>query len=174
MDTAVCHPDDIAYHHMSSGWLCWNWYLIPLSYENVILSSGWHYASILKSSGWDRKFRFSSTRDGPSALQYVYVPSTGNVTRIKVFAWKQICHILTKMIDDLIMLLGVMTMNALVLFNQFTLLFNQFTHGDQKKMCHFADDIVKSIFMNEILTDWFNHIYQQRLHKLPLGFGTHK
>ena len=42
LDTAVCHPDDISYHRMSSGWLSRNWYLIRMSYDNVIMSSGWH------------------------------------------------------------------------------------------------------------------------------------
>ena len=42
LDTAVCHPDDMSYHHMSSGWLSRNWYLIRMSYDNVIMPSGWH------------------------------------------------------------------------------------------------------------------------------------
>ena len=42
LNTAVCHPDDISYHHMSSGWLSRNRYLIRMSYDNVIMSSGWH------------------------------------------------------------------------------------------------------------------------------------
>ena len=42
MDTVICHPDDISFHHMSSGWLSGNWYLIRMSYDNVIMSSGWH------------------------------------------------------------------------------------------------------------------------------------
>ena len=40
--TAVCHPDDISYHHMSSGWLSWSWYFIQMSYDNAIMSSEWH------------------------------------------------------------------------------------------------------------------------------------
>ena len=98
---SLCHPDDILFHIMSSVWLNWGWYLIRMSYGNVIMSSGWHtlppyvigmtslrmvshpdelrqcyyvirmtYASIFKSSGWDSKFRFSTTRGGPSALPY--------------------------------------------------------------------------------------------------------
>ena len=42
LDTAVCHPDDISYHHMSSGWLSRNQYHIRMSYDTVIMSSGWH------------------------------------------------------------------------------------------------------------------------------------
>ena len=36
-----CHPDDILFHFMSSGWLNWGWFLIRMSYGNVIMSSGW-------------------------------------------------------------------------------------------------------------------------------------
>ena len=42
LDTAVWHPDDKSYRHMSSGWLRRNWFLIRMSYDNVIMSSGWH------------------------------------------------------------------------------------------------------------------------------------
>ena len=38
---AICHPDDILFHSMSSGWLNWGWFLIRMSYGNVIMSSGW-------------------------------------------------------------------------------------------------------------------------------------
>ena len=31
-----------SYHHMSSGLLSGNWYLIRMSYDNVVMSSGWH------------------------------------------------------------------------------------------------------------------------------------
>ena len=40
LDTAVCHPDDISYRHMPSGWLSWSCCLIRMSYKNVIMSSG--------------------------------------------------------------------------------------------------------------------------------------
>ena len=69
LDTTVCHPDDISYRHMSSGWLSRNWCLIRMSFDNVIMSC----ASILKSAGRDSKFRFSTPRDGPSALPYICV-----------------------------------------------------------------------------------------------------
>ena len=35
------HPDDILFHLMSSRWLNWGWYLVWMSYGNVIMSSGW-------------------------------------------------------------------------------------------------------------------------------------
>ena len=40
---SLCHPDDILVHFMSSGsgWLNWGWFLIRMSYGNVIMSSGW-------------------------------------------------------------------------------------------------------------------------------------
>ena len=38
---SLCHPDDILFHFMSPGWLNWGWFLIRMSYGNVIMSSGW-------------------------------------------------------------------------------------------------------------------------------------
>ena len=38
---SLCHPDDMLFHFMSSGWLNWGWFLIRMSYGNVIMSSGW-------------------------------------------------------------------------------------------------------------------------------------
>ena len=38
---SLCHPDDILFHFMSFGWLNWGWFLIRMSYGNVIMSSGW-------------------------------------------------------------------------------------------------------------------------------------
>ena len=38
---SLCHPDDILFHFMSSGWLNGGWFLIRMSYGNVIMSSGW-------------------------------------------------------------------------------------------------------------------------------------
>ena len=38
---SLCHPDDILFNFMSSGWLNWGWFLIRMSYGNVIMSSGW-------------------------------------------------------------------------------------------------------------------------------------
>ena len=38
---SLCHPYDILFHFMSSGWLNWGWFLIRMSYGNVIMSSGW-------------------------------------------------------------------------------------------------------------------------------------
>ena len=51
LDTAVCHPDDISYHHMSSGWLSRNQYQIRMSYDTVIMSSGWHTLPFLSHPG---------------------------------------------------------------------------------------------------------------------------
>ena len=38
---SLCHPDDMLFHFMSSGWLNGGWFLIRMSYGNVIMSSGW-------------------------------------------------------------------------------------------------------------------------------------
>ena len=38
---SLCHLDDILFHFMSSGWLNWGWFLIRMSYGNVIMSSRW-------------------------------------------------------------------------------------------------------------------------------------
>ena len=38
---SLCHPDDILFHFMSSEWHNWGWFLIRMSYGNVIMSSGW-------------------------------------------------------------------------------------------------------------------------------------
>ena len=72
MYTAVCHADNISYHHMSSGWLSWSWYLIRMSYDNVIMSSGWHTLPFLShASWWDSKFWFFFTiRGGPTVPLY--------------------------------------------------------------------------------------------------------
>ena len=37
---SLCHQDHIPFHLMSSGWLNWGWYLIRMSYSNVVMSSG--------------------------------------------------------------------------------------------------------------------------------------
>ena len=58
LDTAVCHPDDISYHRMSSGWLSRNWYLIRMSYDNVIMSSGWHRLPFLSHPDEIANFEF--------------------------------------------------------------------------------------------------------------------
>ena len=58
LDTAVCHPDDISYHHMSSGWLSRNWYIIRMSYDNVIMSSGWHTLLLLSHPDQIANFDF--------------------------------------------------------------------------------------------------------------------
>ena len=71
------HVIRMTYHTtVSSGWLSRNRYLIRMSYDNVIVIRMTN-ASILMSSGWDSKFRFSTPRGGPSALPYEY-PSQCN------------------------------------------------------------------------------------------------
>ena len=62
MDTVVCHPDDISFHHMSSGWLSRNWYLIRMRYDNVIMSSGWDTLPFLSHPGEIANFAFRTPR----------------------------------------------------------------------------------------------------------------
>ena len=58
LDTAACHPDDLSYHRMSSGRLSRNWYLIRMSYDNVIMSSGWQRLPFLSHSDEIANFDF--------------------------------------------------------------------------------------------------------------------
>ena len=58
LDTAVCHPDGISYRHMPSGWLSRNWYLIRMSYDNVIMSSGWYTLPFLSHQDKIANFDF--------------------------------------------------------------------------------------------------------------------
>ena len=66
---SVCHPDDILDHLVSSRWLNWSWYLSWVT-AMLLCHPDERYASFLKSSGWDSKFRFFTTRGGPSGLPY--------------------------------------------------------------------------------------------------------
>ena len=51
--------NDISCHHMSSGWLYWIWYLIRMTYDHVILSSGWHTLPFLSHPDEIAIFDFS-------------------------------------------------------------------------------------------------------------------
>ena len=57
--TLICHPNHLAEIGISSGWVTTMLFRMAC-------------ASILKSSGWDSKFRFSTPRGGPSALPYTH------------------------------------------------------------------------------------------------------
>ena len=70
---SLCHPDDILFHFMSSGWLSWGWIFHPDELRQCYYVIRMRYASFLKSSEWDSKFRFSTTRGGPSALPYIWL-----------------------------------------------------------------------------------------------------
>ena len=59
----LCHPD--VFHLMSSagwGWLNWDWYLIRVSYGNVIMSSGWHTLPFLRHPDEIANFDFPQQR----------------------------------------------------------------------------------------------------------------
>ena len=53
------HPDDIRFQLMSSGWLNWGWYLIQMSYDNVIMSSKWDTLAFLNHPDDLANFDFS-------------------------------------------------------------------------------------------------------------------
>ena len=55
----ICHSDDLAEFGISSRWV-----------TTMLLCHPDDIHSIRKSSGWDSKFRFFTTRDGPSAHPY--------------------------------------------------------------------------------------------------------
>ena len=59
---SLCHPDDILFHFMSSGWLNWGWFLIRMSYGNVIMSSGWDTLPFLSHPDEIANFDFHNTR----------------------------------------------------------------------------------------------------------------
>ena len=63
---SLCHPDDILFHLMSSGWLNWGWFLIRMSYGNVIMSSGWDTLPFLSHPDEIANFDFPQH---PVALQ---------------------------------------------------------------------------------------------------------
>ena len=56
---SLCHPDDTLFHFMSSGWLNWGWFLIRMSYGNVIMSSGWDTLPFLSHPDEIANFDFS-------------------------------------------------------------------------------------------------------------------
>ena len=75
---SLCHPDDILFHFMSSGWLNGGWFLIRMSYGNVIMSSGWDTLPFVSHPDEIANFdfsqhavalqRFRSTRTSPACV----------------------------------------------------------------------------------------------------------
>ena len=55
---SLCHPDDILFRFMSSGWLNGGWFLIRMSYGNVIMSSGWDTLPFLSHPDEIANFHF--------------------------------------------------------------------------------------------------------------------
>ena len=56
---SLYHPDDTPIHLMSSGRLNWGWYLIRMSYGNVIMSYGWDTLPLLSHTNEIANFDFS-------------------------------------------------------------------------------------------------------------------
>ena len=76
MSNAVCHTDAIPYHHMSSRW---RWYLIQVSYGNVVMSSGWHLHPPLSHQDEIAYFDFSQHM---VALQRFYMQEDPHCSKI--------------------------------------------------------------------------------------------
>ena len=120
-DAAVCHPDDLrfAWYHpdeiidfKSSGWLSWNWCLIRMSYDNVIMSpSKWHTLPFLSHPDEIANFDFSQ-HDWPFSASVGTKVATRNDKSMVIYYYIGIerpcceCHVLrkTRMSSDLGML----------------------------------------------------------------------
>ena len=86
LDTAVCHPDDISYHHMSSGWLSRNWYIIRMSYDNVIMSSGWHTLPLLSHP--DEIANFDFPQHAVALQRFRNIPCWAAIVPIVIKHWR--------------------------------------------------------------------------------------
>ena len=95
-DMPVSHPDHLTGVGISSsfGWHTPPSYVIQLTQLKLVSYPGefrqcyyvirMRYASFLKSSGWDNKFWFFTTRDGPSALPYIATCVTTPVETLQI------------------------------------------------------------------------------------------
>ena len=97
---SLCHPDDILFNLMSSGWLNWGWFLIRMSYGNVIMSSGWDTLPFLSHPDEIANFDFphhavvlqrfrNSEPSGLLPLNFLIVISDMKIHRIGVIC--QLC-----------------------------------------------------------------------------------
>ena len=84
---SLCHPDDILFHFMSSGWLNWGWFLIRMSYGNVIMSSGWDTLPFLSHPDEIANFDFPQHAVALQRFRNLEFISTENtiVSRIRVY-----------------------------------------------------------------------------------------
>ena len=69
---ALCHPDDILFHLMLSGWLNWGWYLIRMSYVNVMMSSRWQSLPFLNHP--DERANFDFPQHGVAPKRFHITP----------------------------------------------------------------------------------------------------
>ena len=98
LDTAVCHPNDISYHHMSSRWLSRNWYLIRMSYDNVVMLSGWHTLPFLNHPNEIANFDFphhAMALQRSRSMGVRHIKTQGSNDRLVNFFWETPLHILT-------------------------------------------------------------------------------
>ena len=77
---------------MSSGWLNWGWYLIRMSYDNAIMSSGWHTLPFLSHPDEIANFDFSQHQNtrwpfNASVLPYDAADDI-NFTKIATFPFQ--------------------------------------------------------------------------------------
>ena len=70
---SLCHPDDILFHFMSSGWLNWDWFLIRMSYGNVIMSSGWDTLPFLSHPDEIANFDFPQHAVALQRFRIIYI-----------------------------------------------------------------------------------------------------
>ena len=81
---SLCHPDDILFHFMSSGCLNWGWFLIRMSYGNVIMSSGWDTLPFLSHPDEIANFDFphhAVALQRFRSYQLMMASSNGNIFR---------------------------------------------------------------------------------------------
>ena len=75
---SLCHPDEILFHFMSSGWLNWGWFLIRMSYGNVMMSTGWDTLPFLSHPDEIANFDFPHHAVAPQRLRRSVVFAVSN------------------------------------------------------------------------------------------------
>ena len=75
--------------HLPSGWLSWSWNLIRMSYDNVIMSPGWHALPFLSHPDDIANFDFSQHTVAPersphhrTCLNVAHIDATTNNTKV--------------------------------------------------------------------------------------------
>ena len=92
---SLCHPDDILFHFMSSGWLNWCWFLIQMSYGNVIISSGWDTLPFLSHPDEIANFDFPHHAVALQRFRMIHCWAVGNNVMINHVITRLDCTYLT-------------------------------------------------------------------------------